>query len=259
MFRRKTDRSKRSGPVIPALITGPTIVIAAILAWFLTHRQRAGTTAVSLVVLIALLTIPRLFVVDGLLLADGKGLSSSHLAVIAGLDVGAVALAFLAFFVVGFVTPLIGASLEFRRGHAGSRETLAVHGALFGVAALLIGLSTLPIGRDAQFHLFKIQRERVVSEIASGAKLTQTAGRRDLQLYVPPGVFPRLACCGNVVYVLEGGRRILFPMSAFGAASWGYVHDASPTDAPPLRTVHGYGDGWRRVRIDWTTSNPKAD
>lgn len=233
--------------MIPVAIAAGVVLAAAVGAWLLARRWRAGTAAVCLVLLLALLAIPRLFVVDGMLLNDARGMAGSHLAVIAGLDVGALGVGLLAFLVLGFVAPLIGAWLAQRRRESGSGMSLLVNAGLAVAAVLLMAVSSTSATRDLEFAAFRGERERIVAGLADGSlKAVQDKGRKSVQLYTPPGAYPRLACCGNVVYVL-GGSRVLFPAED---GSVGWLHDASDDDSG-FRVLKRLGGDWWLVAIDW--------
>lgn len=235
---------------VAVLVFAGALVAAVWLSW----RYNAQVIAVSLVVFAALVLLPRFFVTDGIFLSEARSMPAQRLSLVAGLNVGALGLALLAFLVVGFVAPLIGAWLAVRRRSKGAWVALRVHLGILAAAVAVAVLPMTPVWREAHFTVMQEMREKVVRDLAAGAVEAKQAGqRRDLKTHAPAAAFPRLACCGNVVYVLDDGRRILFPMTTFGPDAWGYVHmDDVAGDAPPLRTLAKLGGGWRRVAINWT-------
>src|SRR5690348_8443351 len=90
-----------AGPVPVGIAS---IIIAALLvgSWLLAYPHRATAVAVALVLLAAIIYLPRIFVMDGLLLREASGMSGSRLRVAIGLNLGGVFIAFLALIVFGF-------------------------------------------------------------------------------------------------------------------------------------------------------------
>jgi hypothetical protein len=238
-------------PLLPVIVTSAIVAAAGCGAWFFARRWRAQTPAIALVVFLALLAIPRLFVMDGIFLSEAAGMPASRLVTAMGLNVGAVFLVLLAFLIVGFIAPLIGAAQRQARHEAGAKTSMRAHLALTGVAVLAAAFTATPLQADLNFALFRGDREAAVARVTSGqAELSPDKLRPERKRLEAAATFPRLACCGGAALVLEDGR-VLFPMSAGGGA-WGFLHDDAVTDDPRFRTLHDYGKGWRRVAIAWS-------
>jgi hypothetical protein len=100
------------------------------------------------------------------------------------------------------------------------RPSTRTRASLIGHVALLLGFVVLaifpatPVYKDAEFAVLRGERQRVVSEILSGAaKLEPDPGARNRVTVAVAHGFPRIACCGNTVVVFDGGRQVLFPSS----------------------------------------------
>src|SRR5690349_2837949 len=85
--------------VAPVAIASGIVAAALVLGWLAAWPHRAEAVAVSLVLLASVIYLPRIFVMDGLLLREAGGLDGSRLRVAIGLNVGGVFILFLSLIV----------------------------------------------------------------------------------------------------------------------------------------------------------------
>jgi len=124
------------------IAAGAIVAAGVIGAWIAGYPRRAAIPMMSLVMLCAILILPAVFDMDGMLLREAAGTPVSHLYVAMGLYISGLGFAFLAFIVFGFFCPLAGALLAVRRGEPGARQTLMLHGVLCVIA---LALTLIPL------------------------------------------------------------------------------------------------------------------
>jgi hypothetical protein len=226
--------------IAPVAIASGLVAAALVLAWLATWPHRANAVAVSLVLLAAIIYLPRIFVMDGLLLREASGLDGSRLRVAIGLNVGGVFIAFLSLIVFGFLLPLVMSVLTARRGLPGSSLRLDLHirGLLTGIILVLFPFSSFY--DELSFALLRPARSAAVeamSEIYINTAIT------------PAEKFPRLACCGNQIHVLDNGDRFLFPERA-GPKTHGVLYERNSPPPGAFRVLRDYGGGWKLVEFE---------
>ncbi|MDP3739211.1 MAG: hypothetical protein Q8R02_17605 [Hyphomonadaceae bacterium] len=220
----------------PVLAASIVIGSATISAWLYGYPRRVLGASLALVALAALVYLPRLFVVDGVLLRESTGVPPSRLVTVIGLNVGGLGIAFLAFLVAGFAGPLWGTIVALRQRLPGASRTLTLQLKLILSAIILAAFPFTSFYQDLSFALLRSNREAVVHEIAA----TPDIGHHIVQQH-----FPRLACCGNVVFVRDAGTSVFFPMAEAGDGVWGYLHTRN--GAPPhpaFQIIRTYDNGW---------------
>jgi hypothetical protein len=129
------------GPAVVA--AGMGVGAAVITAWVFGYPRHAACPSIALALMLAAVVVPRLIRLDGVLLAEAADAPAARVQVIAGLYVGGLALLLLAFLVVGFIAPFIGALLRLRRGEPGARGTVRLHVLLFAAACVLTGATAV--------------------------------------------------------------------------------------------------------------------
>ena len=123
---------------LPILAASAAVGVAVTGAWIFGYPRRAVIPLMALAILVAMITLPAIFEMDGALLREAGNAPASRLYVAMGLYVGGLGVFFLAFMVFGFVAPLVGAILALRRGEKRARETLKLHCVLLAAALALI-------------------------------------------------------------------------------------------------------------------------
>lgn len=124
---------------------GVAVGAAVIAAWIMGYPRYAALPAIALVLLLAMRVMSAFFDMDGALLREASGTPVSRLYVAMGLYVGGLGVAFLAFLVFGFLGPLAGAILAFRRREAHARRTLALHAVMTFLALALVFFPRGPV------------------------------------------------------------------------------------------------------------------
>jgi hypothetical protein len=112
-------------------------------AWIFGYPRHAAIPAVSFVFVLAIAILPYVFDLNGALLREAAGAPPSRVAIAAGLYVGGLGVVVLAFLIFGFIGPLVGAVLAYRRRELHAVSTLRLHIAL-GLGAVVIA-SRLPL------------------------------------------------------------------------------------------------------------------
>lgn len=123
---------------MPILAAGGAVGAGVIVAWIFGYPRRAAMPAMAMVVLVALLILPRIFNMNGALLREAAGTPVAHLYVAMGLYVAGLSFILLMLLVFGFLLPLVGAVLGLKRHEQGARETLMLHGVLTGLALVMV-------------------------------------------------------------------------------------------------------------------------
>ena len=224
----------------PVAIASAIISAAFVLAWLASYPHRATMIAISLVILATVIYLPRIFVMDGLLLREASGLSGSRLRVAIGLNVGGVFIAFLGLLVFGFILPLIMSALAARRGAPGSALTLDIHvrGLLVGIILVLFPFSSFY--DELSFALLRPARTAAV-EAMSEIYINTTVA--------PAEKFPRLACCNNEIHVTDNGDRLYFP-DRTGSAARGVLFERNTPPPGAFRVLRDYGEGWKLIEFE---------
>lgn len=223
----------------PVVIASGILAAAIVLAWLAAYPRRATAAAVALVLLVAIIYLPRIFVMDGLLLREAAGMPASRLRVAIGLNIGGVFIGFLALVVFGFVIPLIASWIAAQRRVPGADGRLALHIRLMLGALIIVIFPFTSFYDDLSFALLRPARDEMVRAIHSGAAPSDAANAR----------FPRIACCDNAIRVLDGGERILFPEAEPDPVARALLHERGKPDTARFRTIRDYGAGWRLVEI----------
>jgi hypothetical protein len=122
----------------PVWLSGGAVGAAVIAAWIVGYPRRAAMPAMAMVVLLAILLLPRLFNMNGALLREATGTPVEHLYIAMGIYIAGLSLSLLALLVFGFFIPLCGAVLGLVRQEKHARETLVLHGVLTGLALLIV-------------------------------------------------------------------------------------------------------------------------
>jgi len=218
----------------PVLTASLIIGAATIAAWLYGYPRRVLGASLALVALAALVYLPRLFVVDGVLLRETSGVPPSRLVTVIGLNVGGLGVAFLAFLIAGFAGPLWGTIVALRRHLPGASRTLTLQLKLILAAFILAAFPFPSFYQDLSFALLRSARDAVVREIATNPGIDK---------HIIPQHFPRLACCGNVVFVYD--TSIFFPMAEAGDGVWGYLHTHTGAAIDPaFPVIRTYDNGW---------------
>ena len=220
----------------PVAIASVIVAAAIVLAWLASYPHRATMIAVSLVLLAAIIYLPRIFVMDGLLLREAGGLDGSRLRVAIGLNIGGVFIAFLALILFGFILPLLMSVLAAKRDLPGSALTLDIHvrGVLTGIILVLFPFSSFY--DELSFALLRPARTAAV-EAMSEIYINTTVA--------PAEKFPRLACCNNEIHITDNGDRLFFPDRA-GRSILFERNSPPPGDFIVLRD---FGGGWKLVEF----------
>ncbi|HEV7692529.1 MAG TPA: hypothetical protein VGO52_16960 [Hyphomonadaceae bacterium] len=226
--------------IAPVAIASAIVAVAIVLAWLASYPHRATMIAVSLVLLATIIYLPRIFVMDGLLLREAGGLDGSRLRVAMGLNVGGVFIIFLGLLVFGFILPLIMSAFAARRGAPGSVQTLDIHvrGLLMGVILVLFPFSSFY--DELSFALLRPARTAAV-EAMSEIYINTTVA--------PAEKFPRLACCNNEIHITDNGDRLFFP-DRVGSAARGVLYERNSPPPGRLRVLRDYGEGWKLVEFN---------
>ena len=225
---------------MPVAIAAGVVAAAIVLSWLAAYPHRATAVAVALVLLAAIIYLPRIFVMDGALLREASGISGSRLRVAMGLNIGGVFIAFLCLVAFGFIVPLISSILAASRRQPGSGIRLDIHlrATLAGIILALFPFTSFY--DELSFALLRPAREAAVKAMSEVYINTTIA---------PAERFPRLACCDNTIHVLNNGDRILFPES-LDPSSHAVVYERNSPPGGRYRTLRDYGDGWKLVEIE---------
>ncbi len=124
----------------PVFATAALVGTAVCAAWCFGYPRYAAIPAMALVILLAAITLPLVFDMNGALLREASGTPPSRIYVAMGLYVGGLGVGFLAFMVFGFLGPLAGAVLRLKRRETGARFSLILHVVITGLACAI----TLP-------------------------------------------------------------------------------------------------------------------
>jgi hypothetical protein len=223
----------------PVAIASAIVAAAIVLAWLASYPHRATMIAVSLVLLATIIYLPRIFVMDGLLLREAGALAGSRLRVAIGLNIGGVFIAFLALVIFGFILPLVMSALAARRGAPGSALTLDIHirGLLIGIILVLFPFSAFY--DELSFALLRPARTAAVKAMSEIYINTTVA---------PAEKFPRLACCNNEIHIIDNGDRLFFPDRA-DPAMRGVLYERNSPPPGAFRVLRDYGEGWNLVEF----------
>jgi hypothetical protein len=227
-----------AGPA-PVAIASLIVAAAIVLAWLASYPHRATMIAVSLVILATIIYLPRIFVMDGLLLREASGLDGSRLRVAMGLNVGGVFIAFLGLLIFGFILPLVMSVFAARRRAPGSALTLDIHvrGLLVGVILVLFPFSSFY--DELSFALLRPARA-AAAEAMSEIYINTTVA--------PAEKFPRLACCNNEIHVTDNGDRLFFP-DRTGPVARGVLYERNSPRPGRFRVLRDYGGGWKLIEF----------
>ncbi len=217
-------------------------IVAALLvgSWLLAYPHRATAVAVALVLLAAIIYLPRIFVLDGLLLREASGMTGSRLRVALGLNVGGVFIGFLAPARVRLPDPAhhvragAGAACRDRR----CRFDIHVRAVLGAIVLVMFPFSSFY--DELSFALLKPAREEAAKAMS-----------RDLHQHqdLPADRFPRIACCNNTIHVTENGDRLLFPETG-EAGGHVVIYERNTPPPGPFRVLGDYGGGWKLVEYN---------
>jgi hypothetical protein len=226
--------------IAPVAIASAIVSAAIVLAWLAAYPHQATAVAVSLVLLAAIIYLPRIFVMDGLLLREAGGMPESRLRVAISLNVGGVFVAFLALIVFGFLLPLVMSVLAVRRGLPGSVRRLDIHvrGLLGGIILVLFPFSSFY--DELSFALLRPARTAAVEAMSEIYIDTAVA---------PAEKFPRLACCNNEIHVVDDGNRFYFPDGA-GSGGRAVLYERNSPPPGNFRVLRDYGGGWKLVQFN---------
>lgn len=226
----------------PVPVGVASVIVAALIvgAWLLAYPHRATAVAVALVILAAIIYLPRIFVLDGALLREASGMPASRLRVAIGLNVGGVFLGFLTLLVFGFLIPLVMSVLAIRRGLPGSHRRLDIHLRAILGAIILMMFPFSSFYDELSFALLKPAREQAAKAMADIYINTQIA---------PADRFPRLACCENKIHVANNGDRLIFPDSSEPNAH-AVIYERNNPPPGGFRVLRDYGGGWKLVEYN---------
>ena len=228
-----------AGPVPVGLAS---IIVAALIvgSWLLAYPHRATAVAVALVILAAIIYLPRIFVLDGLLLREASGMTGSRLRVALGLNVGGVFILFLALLVFGFLLPFLTSILALRRRMSGSARRFDIHLRATLGAIILVMFPFSSFYDELSFALLKPAREQAAKAMSEIYINTQIA---------PAERFPRIACCDNTIHVTNNGDRLIFPDSG-GRNAHAVIYERNNPSPGPFRVLRDYGGGWKLVEYN---------
>jgi hypothetical protein len=219
-----------------------SIIVAALIvgSWLLAYPHRATAVAIALVLLAAIIYLPRIFVLDGALLREASGMSGSRLRVAIGLNVGGVFVGFLVLVVFGFLLPLINSLLALRRRLPGSSRRFDIHVRAVLGAIVLVMFPFSSFYDDLSFALLKPAREEAVKAMSEIYINTSIA---------PAERFPRIACCNNTIRVTENGDRLLF-LESENSGAHAVIYERNTPAPGPFRVLRDYGGGWKLVEFN---------